>query len=218
MALASLRHLRFNTHQRLLRLVQGRVRRHRLKVFLDRLAVRPSDRVLDLGGRPELWNLVPWRLEVTILNLPGTTGHEVASHHQLRFVEGDACAALEDWRDGEFDVVFSNSVIEHVGDEARQAAFARNARRLGRRYWVQTPAPGFPLEAHTGMPFWWLYPEPLRAACIRRWRRTLPSWAEDVAQTRVLSRDRMRALFPDARMFVETFAGLPKSYSAYRAG
>jgi len=59
-------------------------------------------------------------------------------------------------QDGEFDLVFSNSVIEHVGDFERMRQFVHEARRVAKSYWIQTPSKWFPIEPHCGMPFWWL--------------------------------------------------------------
>jgi len=112
--------------------------------------------------------------------------------------------------------VFSNSVIEHVGPEDKQEQFAREVVRLGKSYWVQTPSPWFPIEAHSGLPFYWFYPEQLRAWLLRKSQKKLPAWwTEYIATTRVLSRRRVTQLFPNARIRVEFLFGLPKSYVAY---
>jgi len=109
-------------------------------------------------------------------------------------------------------------VIEHVGPEERQAAFASNARRIGRTYCVQTPAPWFPIEPHTGMPFWWFYPEPVRRRILALWRTKMPAWSDSMAETRVLSHRRMSTLFPEATIYTESLAGIPKSYTAFARG
>ena len=155
-------------------------------------------------------------LHITILNLPGETGQSQRKpdHHKTQFVEGDACAVSQ-FGDKEFDLVFSNSVIEHVGPEYRQDAFAAEVRRLGKAYWVQTPSKWFPIEAHCGMPLWWLYPQRLRLAFLRRWRRKLPGWTRMVSETRVLERRRLRHLFPGCRIHVERLLGWSKSYAAF---
>jgi hypothetical protein len=210
-----LRYLRFNTFNSMVGLVQRRTRRRRMQLFCDLLGINRDARILDLGGRPAIWNSVPEKLNITILNLPGEAGMQVPTHHAVRFVEGDACEVTQ-FREGEFDVVFSNSVIEHVGPDHRQEAFASTVKRLGRRYWVQTPAKWFPIEAHTGIPFWWVYPESVRQAFLRGWRDKLPAWTDAMAGTRVLTRERLCSLFPDAELHVESLAGIPKSYSVYR--
>ena len=54
--------------------------------------------------------------------------------------------------DGEFDLVYCSSVIEHV-PPARRETFARELRRVGRGWFVQTPAFSFPIEPHALLPF-----------------------------------------------------------------
>lgn len=209
----SARHLRVRLFYRLLGPVQARARRARMRWFVEFLQAvgeRPP-RILDLGGLPAFWANVPQPLDVTILNLPGTIHETPSSHHRFTYVEGDACDVRQ-FADHSFDVVFSNSVIEHVGDASRQAAFAREVFRLGRRYWVQTPSKWFPVEAHCGMPGWWFYPQTVRERFIRRWRERLPAWTEMIEGTRVLSKARLRELFPGGRLRTERLFGFPKSY------
>ena len=67
------------------------------------------------------------------------------------------------------------------------------------------------------MPYYWLYPERLRAGLLKRWKEKLPAWSEMIATTRVLTRRRMQELFPGSRVFVEISVGFPKSYTAYFA-
>jgi SAM-dependent methyltransferase len=171
--------------------------------------------VLDLGGTPSIWNNpeIP-SLHITIFNLPGITGRAESSSHDLQFIQGDACA-VKGISDRTFDLVFSNSVIEHVGNLERRAAFAREVRRLGKSYWVQTPSRWFPIEAHTGMPFWWIYPNVLRTFLINRWRKKLPAWTDMIEGTTVLSRSEMEMLFPEATIIVERLFAVPKSYVAF---
>jgi len=183
----------------------------------------PGTRVLDLGGVPEIWEHVSMPLDITLLNLPGAVSpgeFEILQspslkHHTFHVVDGDACN-VKQFGNRSFDLVFSNSVIEHVGPRARQAEFAHEVLRLGKTYRVQAPSKWFPIEAHTGMPFFWFYPEWLRAAVIGNWRKRLPEWwADYVGTTRVLSRGRMAELFPNGRTRVEYFLGFPKSYVSH---
>jgi|SRR5208337_1788510 len=202
--------------------VSALARRRRMEGLMRMLEIKPGTRVLDLGGSPVIWENVPVPLDITILNLPdGIPSYELDSlyarsnNHTFRLVEGDACN-VHQFADRSFDLVFSNSVIEHVGPQEKQEALAREVVRLGKSYWVQTPSAWFPIEAHTGMPFYWFYPGQLRAWLLRRSEKRLPAWwTEYISTTRVLSRRRMAELFPNARVRVEYFFGLPKSYIAY---
>jgi hypothetical protein len=172
--------------------------------------------IIDLGGTPAIWASVSPHLDLTILNLPGGI-QRASSHHKIRYVEGDACQ-VQEFQERTFDSVFSNSVIEHVGPAHKQAAFAAEARRLGKSYWVQTPSKWFPVEAHCGMPFWWFYPAQLRRYFIQRWRKKLPAWTHMVEETTVLDKTTMQQLFPEATILTEKSLGIPKSYIAYFTG
>ncbi len=206
----------------LLPYVSAFARRRRMGNLCRMLKIKPGTRVLDLGGSPVIWENVSIPLDITILNLPGgIAAYELdslsakPSIHTFHLVEGDACN-VHQFPDHSFDLAFSNSVIEHVGPQEKQLAFAREVVRLGRSYWVQTPSVWFPIEAHTGMPFYWFYPERLRAWLLRRAQKKLPAWwTAYISATRILSRRRMAELFPNARILVEFFFGLPKSYVAY---
>jgi SAM-dependent methyltransferase len=207
------KYLRIRIFAIALRPVQFVMRKRRMSLFMAHMNVEENATILDLGGQPMIWSSVNTRLNVTILNLPGIARQHYESHHNIAYVDGDACN-VSGYEDHSFDIVFSNSVIEHVGDNKKQVEFAKEVMRLGGSYWVQTPSKYFPIEAHCGMPFWWLYPEPLRQYFIIRWRRKLPAWAEMVEGTRVLGRSQLHTLFPTAIVKTERLFGIPKSYVA----
>jgi len=136
-------------------------------------------------------------------------------------VLGDGCALP--FADKSFDVLFSNSVIEHVGTWERQQAFAREARRVGRRLWVQTPAREFFIEPHLIAPVIHWLPHSWQRRLIRNF--TVRGWLErpgprDVeeflAEVRLLTFAEMQSLFPDCTIMRERFLGLTKSYIAVR--
>ncbi len=209
-----LKYLRIKTFYRLMRPFSKWSRTRRMRSYVALMRIREGMSVLDLGGQPTIWESVPLQLNLTILNKPGVEVEGTASCHKIRYVEGDACNVVG-FDDRSFDNVFSNSVIEHVGDHYKQAHFAREVRRLGKSYWVQTPAKWFPIEAHCGMPLWWFYPAKVRQYFIERWRKELPSWTQMVEETTVLSRDDLRLFFPEATIVTEAVLGIPKAYIAY---
>ena len=57
------------------------------------------------------------------------------------------------YRDKEFDIVFSNAVIEHVGGFEKQLFFLKEIDRVGYQFFFTTPAREFPIEMHTNYPF-----------------------------------------------------------------
>jgi SAM-dependent methyltransferase len=122
------------------------------------------------------------------------------------FVCADATVGLP-FADGEFDLVYCSSVIEHV-PPARRAAFAAELRRVGRGWMVQTPARSFPIEPHALLPgAHWLPAGPRR----RYWRLGAAGDWEEIS---LLSRKELEALFGPARP--ERLAGLVKSWVSVR--
>jgi hypothetical protein len=86
--------------------------------------------------------------------------------------------------------VHSNAVIEHVGGTERQAAFVREAVRVGGRVFVTTPNRWFPVEDHTRLPFVHRLPE---AFAGRAYDLVRKPWAKE---NRLLGPSDLRALFP----------------------
>ena len=189
--------------------------------FVRELGITAETRVLDVGGSPETWQSLDVRPRVTLLNMPRTR-EELAAAKSWVAADGRALP----FRDRAFDVVFSNSVIEHVGDAASQRRFAEEVARVGRAYWVQTPNRWFPVEQHLLTPFlhWlpkriqrWIAPRVtvwsilVRPASDRR-EFYIRHYLEDV---RLLDAAELQRLFPGARIVRERFAGWTKSLVAY---
>jgi hypothetical protein len=199
------------------RLASPIFRIRRKKMFLDKLDVKPHTKIIDLGGNWLFWEDVSIPLEITIVNLPDSIIKNVNSKsiHSYKIVEGDACH-LPQYEDSSFDIAFSNSVIEHVGDIENQTRFSNEVRRLAPKYWIQTPSIWFPVEAHNGMPLWWFYPRSLKNFFIRRWERKYPAWADMIKTTTVLRYSELQQLFPDSTILFERIIGITKSYYVFR--
>jgi hypothetical protein len=199
-----------------------RFRRRRMRRFAREFALTPETRVLDIGGTPDCWDLLDVRPRVTLLNTP-RAGAELAA--AAEWVAGDGRRLP--FRDQSFDIVFSNSVIEHVGDAESQQRFAREVARVGRAYWVQTPDRRFPVEQHLLTPFLhWLPAGWQRAIAPRftvwsalvrvtpdRRRFYIEHYLKDV---RLLDAGQVGALFPGARVERERMWGVSKSLIAVR--
>ncbi len=173
---------------------RARARRHERFFALSDLGV--DAHILDLGcGALGLRGLEP-DLDITGVDLVERPGYPGP------FVRADATARLP-FADDEFDLVYCSSVIEHV-PPARRAAFAAEARRVGRAWFVQTPARSFPIEPHALLPFAHWLPARLRRPY---WRLGAAGAWEDIA---LLSRRELEALFGPASP--ERFGPLVKSW------
>lgn len=189
-----------------------RWRRRRYQLFVDACEVRPTDRIIDVGAgwgallerfnktnpivavdlspQPSEWLDSP---NVTVLQADGT---------ELPFA------------DREFDVAFSNSVIEHVPPEL-QARFAAEVGRVAARYFVQTPNRFFPIEPHYQLPLFQFLPRRARMALNRRFSLGWQPQGQWEEITLLSARD-LRRLFPDAEIRRERLLGLTKSLIAVR--
>lgn len=190
-----------------------------MALFIKLMKLHPGMKILDLGGYPDFWNDVDLPLDITCLNLPGSgiTERNYKSHHHITCIEGDACS-MPYLKPGDFDVIFSNSVIEHVGNEQKRSDFASEVLRLSDKYWIQTPSKYFPIEAHCGMPFWWFYPTSFRSFILKRWKKKLPAWTEMVANTSIVNRSELKKIFPNCQIQNELFFIIPKSLIAFSLG
>jgi hypothetical protein len=193
-----------------------------MRLFERTFQISSRTRILDVGGSPLIWSFATVRPQLTILNLPTALDPAGAS---ASLVAADGCRLP--FQDVAFDIVFSNSVIEHVGAGLQQQ-FASEISRVGRRYWVQTPNRRFPVEPHLMLPLIHYLPKPLQRAIAGRftiWQLLArPSKAQRryytehfLNELKLLDRRELQCLFPDAQILNERMAGLAKSLIAVRA-
>ncbi len=202
--------------------VGNRLRERRFALFRTLLeGVPPPVRILDVGGTPTYWQLrgrdLPGAPSVVVLNLQA----QATGDSRVQTVVGNALD-MHEFDDDSFDVVFSNSVIEHVETFENQRCMADEIRRIGRRYFVQTPDKRFPLEPHFLVPGFQFLPIQVRAELLHRmplgWyaRTTDRASAERAVRLiRLMTENEFRAVFPEATIYRERVLGLTKSLIAY---
>lgn len=177
-----------------------RSRQRKLRLFLDELHPTAETSVLDVGadelgfgdgGGCATLNFFeehyPWPERITALGLHDGAGFR-ARYPGIEYVQGDACALP--FADGQFDVVFSNAVIEHVGGRDAQRRFVAEALRVAPRVFITTPNRWFPVELHTRAPLVHWLPD---AAAHRAYDLIRKPWAKE---NHLLGPGDLEELFP----------------------
>jgi SAM-dependent methyltransferase len=173
-------------------------------LFLRLMRPQEGDRVVDVGCGEGGQAILPPGLDVLGVDRVDRPAYAQGSR---RFLRADARALP--FADGEFEIAFSNSVIEHIVDAADRARYAAEVRRVGRRYFVQTPNRGFPVEPHALLPLVHLLPPSLGR---RLWRFGVST--DPYESARLLGARELRRLFPDAAIVRERVGPLTKSLVA----
>jgi SAM-dependent methyltransferase len=202
--------------------LQRRFRARRMALLATTVGLSAEMRVLDVGGTIEIWRLAPVMPRVVLLNqafwpqqIEGAEGVILGDGTRLPFA------------DQSFDLVFSNSVIEHVGSRDTQARFAAEIARVGKQFWLQTPSRYFPVEQHMWTPLVHWLPRRWQAAILKRFSVWSLVTSYDAAQReyyvnhyldsiRLLSASDLQDLFPGARMVRERFLGWTKSLVVWK--
>ena len=175
--------------------------------------------ILDIGGTYTFWTIlfgdeVLKKLNITCLNLE--LPDDLSVHANIKCIVGDA-RKMDNIPDKSYDIVTSHSLIEHVGKNV--GIVAQNIRRIGKSYFVQTPSFGFPIEAHFHLPLAQFIPKSITTRIIKKYGKLgTISDIQDAQNLNLLTKRKMRQLFPDSILYVERFLGLEKSLIAYHLG
>jgi hypothetical protein len=198
-------------------------RARRFRTFASTLRYDPSSRMLDVGGDPASWEDKPIDIaEIRLINVHEITPPAEPRHRYVCEVV-DGCTLP--YADHEFDIGFSNSVIEHVGGWERQKQFAAEIRRTSKQLWVQTPAYECFMEPHYLTPFIHWVPVEWRIRLTRNFtvwgwltRPTAAQVRDFVNDIHLLTYSQMKELFPDCTILRERMLWIfTKSYIAVRS-
>ncbi|MFT5443952.1 MAG: hypothetical protein ACI8W3_003003 [Myxococcota bacterium] len=198
------------------------MRERRFAFFRDLIESLPKPvKILDVGGTQDFWEtmnyVAPEIAQITIVNLQAPESR----HANITTLDANACD-MPMFGDDEFDVVFSNSVIEHVGDTPNQEAMAKEVQRVGKRYFVQTPNLYFPIEPHYMFPFFQFMPVGVKTWLLMNlniaWGGKIKERDDAVAtagSVKLLSGSHFHSMFPGSQSYKERVLGLTKSFTAY---
>lgn len=206
----------------------NKLRKQRMKVFEDFVLTNFSDKLesgqkiklLDIGGDLSFWQSIGCKyfdqLDITLLNIDEWYDPNMPPNMKAKV--GDALD-MYDISDKEYDICFSNSCIEHVGKEKEWAKMAREVKRVGKHYFIQTPNRYFPLEPHFLIPFFQFFPLKLKAFLINRhqlgfWPQG-KNWQDSLRiadSIKLLRYKDLRNSFPNATIKKEMIGPLTKSF------
>lgn len=196
-----------------------RLRKKRFKLFLDLIETMPRPiNIIDVGGTQIFWNRMGFSgqkdIHITLLNIQS----DDTIKPDFTFITGDA-RHMQQFRDQEFDIAFSNSVIEHLRTYEEQKLMAEEMQRIGKKVFLQTPNRYFPIEPHFLFPFFQFLPNWLKIKLLMNfnlgWYERVhdKKKATSISQSiRLMSKNELKRLFPDARIYEEKFYGLIKSF------
>ncbi len=194
-------------------------RQKRFQLFLSIIQSLPKPiSILDIGGTLAFWENMGFSEEgvtITLLNLHQQTVDKPG----FISVAGDATQLP--YADQSFDMVFSNSVIEHLYTKEQQQRMASEVQRVGKHYFIQTPNYWFPIEPHWVFPFFQYLPFRVRVFLTQHFSlghiAQQPLYADAVRQVkeiRLLSKREFQSLFPSAAIYAEPFLWMEKSFVA----
>lgn len=137
--------------------ISGRQRARKFQQFLDLVGPKPDETILDVGVNDEEYSANDNYLEKYYAHPENITAvsRESLDHFSVRYPQVRAVIAdgtRLPFADDEFDIAYSNAVIEHVGGYDAQVSFLRELMRVSRRGYLTTPNRYFPVEVHTRVP------------------------------------------------------------------
>ncbi len=135
-------------------------RKRKLELFYKVMKPTSQTKVLDVGAgiNPDgdrglqLIDSYPWKNGLSAINIsPEPISRMRQYYPEVEAIVGNALDLP--WPDKYFDAVYSNAVIEHVGDFEAQKKMAAEIMRVGKRWFVTSPNRWYPFEFHMRLPF-----------------------------------------------------------------
>lgn len=138
-------------------------REQKFRLFLKMLNPSSDDRILDAGAEKGLYfeEKYVWKKNIVALDINRNNLVLLKrKYREVLVIQGDVCNLP--FKDNSFDIIFSNAVIEHVGNSERQMEFAKEIMRVGKKWFVTTPNRFFPFELHVYLPFIHYFPQKIQ--------------------------------------------------------
>lgn len=222
--------------KKLFSLYSNKSRKKRAAFFTKKMSLFEGAKILDLGGGNGKYinSILPknQNFDVTISDILADDLTYAKENYGYKTIPLSESKRLP-FEDNEFDIVFCNSVIEHVTIPKNeiwslkstkkfkklsfesQKEFAKEINRIGKTYFVQTPNKFFIIESHSWLPgLIVLLPRTVQISIIhffnKFWpKKTAPDW-------NLLTFKEMQIIFPNAEIYREKSLGFTKSLMAVK--
>ncbi len=193
----------------------------RMQIFKNLLSkVERPVRILDVGGTEQFWSKLEFSEQDVHISCVNLFPFE-PTRPDITSIQGDA-TNMPQFDDNSFDIVFSNSVIEHVSTFENQMKMANEIRRIGKRYFVQTPNRYFPMEPHFMRIYWQFIPVPIRVKLLMKGDvgfikkcDTREQALREIQEIRLMTRSEFQKCFPEGTLIDEKFKFLIKSFMVH---
>jgi len=189
--------------------------------FMAKTKPESKQRILDIGVTSDdrfqesnyFERLYPYKNKIVCVGTEDGSYLET-KYPGIKFIQIKSQEPLP-FDNNEFDVAFSNAVIEHVGSRERQRAFILEMLRVSKAFFLTTPNRWFPIELHSAIPFLHFFPKKIYRKLLTLLGETYWSKEENL---NLLSRKELVALFPIGMNIVidsVCIFGLPTNLIAY---
>lgn len=199
-------------------------RKRRMSLFYNLLRPDEKTRILDIGGTTDTWEefspKIGFGLNITLLNLR-SYNTSLSYRNRYTFMQGNALYLP--FKNKSFDIVFSNSMIDHLYSFENQQRCANEIRRVGKQFFVQTGNRNFFFEPHFLTPFIPYFTKDTQKNLIRRFTlwglitRPTRNYVNQMVDEIILStKEEFESLFPEATIIQQKIFGFTKSFIAVK--
>jgi len=199
---------------RIFKKIQDQSRKKKFELFMRTFNPTEITSILDVGcGEGNFLELMyPFKKSITCIDISEKNIEKFKKlHPNIKIMQGNAKDMP--FEDNSFDIVFSNAVIEHVGDINEQKKFAKEISRVGRNYFITTPNKFFPLEPHYRFPFFQFIPKKLQKILTNHFSigNYPKGYWEDI---NLLSSNQLKELFPESKIVKHRITFYPETLIA----
>ena len=180
--------------------------------------------IIDLGGTEGFWNIIDTdflyenNVKITLINLHP---YEIKNKQIFKIYHMDFFS-LNPKDLPDYDLSFSNSVIEHLENDENQKKFANLQKIIAKYFYCQTPNKYFPIEPHFVFPLFQFLPKRIKIFLLMNFRlgsfdniSSRDMAIEYLSEIKLLSRKELNLLFPNILISKEKFFFLTKSFIAH---